>query len=85
MCKIIGLTSAEGQKLERFNWTANNIFKYYDNQVNPLYIWVMQVFYLTRISLCLCVYYNLYGLDSTRVEFIMVLPPPPKGCCQDLP
>jgi hypothetical protein len=44
----MGLTSAEGQKLEDFRRMPNNIFKYLENLVNPLCTKVMLVFYPTQ-------------------------------------
>ncbi len=44
----MGLTAAEGKKLECFKRTANNIFKYCGNLVKPLWSKVRSICYLTQ-------------------------------------
>ncbi len=57
----VGLTSAEGQKLECFKRTANNIFHEHDeNLVDILHSKVMPVFYI-NLAISLCVYYHFYA------------------------
>jgi hypothetical protein len=43
-----GITSAKGQKLELLEWTGMDLYKHYENLVNPLCSKVMLVFYLTQ-------------------------------------
>jgi hypothetical protein len=61
-----GLTSAEGQKLECFKLTANNIFdKEFENLVNPLSSKVVPVFCLTQaLSQCIVQYLWLESLQA---------------------
>ncbi len=40
--------SAEGQMLEHFKFTANNIFNHQENIVNPLFSMVIPVLYITQ-------------------------------------
>ncbi len=60
----MGLTSAEGQKLECLNEQQIKFSKSHENLVNPLWSKVMLVFYLT---LAFYVYMTISVLQTSRI------------------
>jgi hypothetical protein len=61
----MGLTSAESQKQEGFLMTSKlYLYKYHENPLNPLCGKVTLMFFIIQ---ALCVYYNLYGYETTSL------------------
>ncbi len=63
----MGLTSAEGKKLERFKWTANIILKTTMKILKPHYV-VKSCWHLISPGLSLCVYYDLYVIGNVLLH-----------------